>query len=83
MDKDLAQCSKYKAFARTYEKITGRCRDMVDDGFTLLKEVDYLFNYLEHVACVSKKLTKVQWHTESSRISSIKKYFKEISTYYK
>lgn len=83
MDKYLAQCSKYKAFARTYEKITGRCRDMVDDGFTLLQEVDYLFNYLEHVACVSKKLTKVQRHTESSRVSLIKKYFKEISMHYK
>lgn len=82
MDKYLAQCSKYKAFARTYEKITGRCRDMVDDGFTLLQEVDYLFYYLEHVACVSKKLTKVQQRTESTRNSLIKKYFKEISTHY-
>lgn len=78
----LAQCSKYKAFARTYEKITGRCRDMVDDGFTLLQEVDYLFNYLEHVACVSKNLTIVQQRTEFSRNSLIKKYFKKISTHY-
>lgn len=83
MDKYLAQCSKYKAFAGTYEKITGRCRDMVDDSFTLLQEVDYLFNYLEHVVCVSKKLTKVQQRTESSRNSLIKKYFKEISMHYK
>ena len=82
MDKYLAQCSKYKAFARTYEKITGRCRDMVDDGFTLLQEVDYLFNYLEHVACVSKNLTIVQQRTEFSRNSLIKKYFKKISTHY-
>lgn len=77
MDKYLAQCSKYKAFARTYEKVTGRCRDMVDDGFTLLQEVDYLFNYLEHVACVSKNLTIVQQRTEFSRNSLIKKYFKK------
>lgn len=77
MDKYLAQCSKYNAFARTYEKITGRCQDMVDDGFTLLQEVDYLFNYLEHVACISKKLTKVQRHTESSRISLIKNILKK------
>lgn len=82
MDKYLAQCSKYKAFARTYEKITGRCRDMVDDGFTLLQEVDYLFNYLEHVACVSKNLIIVQQRTEFSRNSLIKKYFKKISTHY-
>lgn len=82
MDKYLAQSSKYKAFARTYEKITGRCRDMVDDGFTLLQEVDYLFNYLEHVACVSKNLTIVQQRTEFSRNSLIKKYFKKISTHY-
>ncbi len=83
MDKYLAQCSIYVDFASTYEKITGRCRDMVDDGFTLFQEVDYLFNYLEHVVCVSKKLTKVQQRTERSRNSLIKKYFKEISTYYK
>lgn len=82
MDKYLAQCSKYKTFAKNYEKITGRCRDMVDDGFTLLQEVDYLFNYLEHVVCVSKELTKVQQRTESTRNTLIKKYFKEISTHY-
>ena len=82
MDKYLAQCSKYKTFAKNYEKITGRCRDMVDDGFTLLQEVDYLFNYLEHVVCVSKELTKIQQRTESTRNSLIKKYFKEISTHY-
>lgn len=82
MDKYLAQCSKYKTFAKNYEKFTGRCRDMVDDGFALLQEVDYLFNYLEHVVCVSKELTKVQQRTESTRNSLIKKYFKEISTHY-
>lgn len=83
MDKYLAQCSKYKTFAKNYENITGRCRDMVEDGFTLLQEVDYLFNYLEHVVCVSKKLTKVQQRTEFSQNSLIKKYFEEISTHYK
>lgn len=82
MDKYLAQCSKYKTFAKNYEKFTGRCRDMVDDGLALLQEVDYLFNYLEHVVCVSKELTKVQQRTESTRNSLIKKYFKEISTHY-
>lgn len=82
MDKYLAQCSKYKTFAKNYEKFTGRCRDMVGDGFALLQEVDYLFNYLEHVVCVSKELTKVQQRTESTRNSLIKKYFKEISTHY-
>lgn len=82
MDKYLAQCSKYKTFAKNYEKFTGRCRDMVDDGFALLQEVDYLFNYLEHVVCVSKELTKVQQRTESTKNSLIKKYFKEISTHY-
>lgn len=83
MDKYLAQCSRYIAFAETYENITGRYQDMVDDGFALLQEVDYLFNYLEHVVCVSKKLTKVQQRTESSRISLIEKYFNEISKHYK
>lgn len=83
VDKYLAQCSKYKAFAKTYEKITGRCQDMVDDGFTLLQEVDYLFDYLEHVACISKELTNVQKRTESSKSFLIRKYFKEISEHYK
>lgn len=83
MDKYLAQCSKYKNFAWTYEKITSRCRDMIDDGFTLLQEVDYLFDYLEHVACVSKGLVKVQRRTEYTRVSLIKRYFNEISEYYK
>ena len=63
MDKYLAQCSRYNAFAKTYEKITGRCQDMVNDGFTLLQEIDYLFDYLEHVNCVSKGLTKFQKRT--------------------
>lgn len=83
IDKYLAQCSRYIAFAETYEKITGRCQDMVTDGFTLLQEVDYLFNYLEHVVCVSNKLTEFLQRTERSRNSLIKKYFKEISTHYK
>lgn len=83
MDKYLAQCSRYNAFAKTYEKITGRCQDMINDGFTLLQEIDYLFDYLEHVNCASKGLTKVRLRTESSRVSLIKKYFKEISEHYK
>ena len=83
MDKYYAQCSRYKAFANTYESITGRCKDMIYDGFTLLQEVDYLFDYLEHVACVSKGLVKVKRRTEYSRISLIKRYFKEMSEYYK
>ncbi len=82
MDKYLAQCSRYIAFAKTYEKITGRCKDMVNDGFTLLQEVDYLFNYLEHVAYVSQKLTKVRQRTESSRNSLIDKYFEKMSANY-
>ncbi len=83
MDKYLAQCSRYIDFANTYEKITGRCQDMVADGFTLFQEVDYLFNYLEHEVCVSNELTEVQYRTKSSRNSLIKKYFKEISKHYK
>lgn len=85
MDKYLAQCSRYIDFAKTYEKVTGRCQDMVSDGFTLLQEVDYLFNYLEHESeeCVSKDLTKVHLCTESSQRALIKKYFKEISLHYK
>lgn len=85
MDKYLAQCSRYIDFASTYEKVTGRCPDMVSDGFTLLQEVDYLFNYLEHENeyCVSKELTKVHPRTKSSQRDLIIKYFKEISRHYK
>lgn len=83
MDKYLARCSRYIAFAEAYENITSRNQDMVDDGFTLLQEVDYLFNYLEHEVCVSNKLTKVRSLTVSSQISLIKRYFKEISKHYK
>ena len=84
MDKYHAQCSRFIDFAKTYEKITGRCQDMVSDGFTLLQEVDYLFNYLEHWSdnYVSKGLTKVQPRTESARNNLILKYFKEISKHY-
>lgn len=77
MDKYLAQCSRYNAFAKTYEKITGRCQDMINDGFTLLQEIDYLFDYLEHVNCASKGLTKVRLRTESSRVSLIKNISKK------
>ena len=85
MDKYLAQCSKYIDFAELYREVTGRCQDMVSDGFTLLQEVDYLFNYLEHECeeCVSKDLNKVQPRTKSSQRALIKKYFKEISRHYK
>lgn len=85
MDKYRAQCSRYIDFANTYEKVTGRCQEMVSDGFTLLQEVDYLFNYLEHedANCVSKGLTKVQPCTESVQRSLIKKYFRKISQHYR
>lgn len=85
MDKYRAQCSRYIDFANTYEKVTGRCQEMASDGFTLLQEVDYLFNYLEHedANCVSKGLTKVQPCTESVQRSLIKKYFRKISQHYR
>ena len=85
MDKYLAQCSRYIDFANIYSTVTGRCQDMVSDGFTLLQEVDYLFNYLEHEseACVSKDLKKVQRRENSFQRALIKKYFKEMSQHYK
>lgn len=84
-DKYLARCSRYIDFANIYSEVTGRCQDMASDGFTLLQEVDYLFNYLEHVceACVSKDLNEVKPRKKSSQRALIKKYFKEISLYYK
>jgi len=82
LEKYLEKCSRYIDFAGEYNRITGRCQMMVDDGFTLLQEVDYMFNYLEHVDKASKSLKKVCSRTTSSRNALIRRYFGEISEHY-
>ena len=84
-DKYDAVCEKYKEFATLYVKVTGRNQQMVTDGFTLLQEVDYLFNYLyhdhpqtpSHGQKVSRSLSQTQ------REHDIKKYFKDMCNHYK
>lgn len=84
-DKYDAICEKYKEFATLYKRVTGRNPQMVSDGFTLLQEVDYLFNYLyhdhpstpSHGQKVSRSLSQTQ------REHDIKKYFKDMCNYYK
>ena len=47
-DKYDAACEKYLEFANHYRNLTGRNPKMMQDGYTLFQEVDYLFNYLYH-----------------------------------
>lgn len=80
-DKYLAQCSIFQKFADKYKEVTGRNQQMVKDGFTLLQEVDYLFNYLEHVLKVSKNQTKPAKFTGKPE-ERILRYFKIMSKTY-
>lgn len=82
MDRYHEKCSRYIEFAEKYNQITGRCQAMVKDGFTLLQEVDYLFNYLEHEDGISKSLDQVQSRKSSEQSSLVKRYFKKISNHY-
>ena len=83
-DKYDAICEKYHEFAELYEKITGRNKRMVADGYTLLQEVDYLFNFLyhDHPQIPSNGQKVVRHLTIPQREKAIKKYFKDMCNYY-
>ena len=83
-DKYDALCEKYKEFAKLYEKVTGRNPQMVKDGYTLLQEVDYLFNYLshDHPDKPSHEQKEVRQLTDKQREKAIIKYFKDMSRHY-
>ena len=83
-DKYEALCEEYIKFATLYEKITGRNIKMKNDGFTLLQEVDYLFNFLyhDHPRKPSRNQKKRRILTDEQREKEIKKYFKEMSDRY-
>ena len=83
-DKYDAICEKYHEFAELYEKITGRNKRMIVDGYTLLQEVDYLFNFLyhDHPQMPSNGQKEVRHLTISQREKAIKKYFKDMCDYY-
>lgn len=83
-DKYDALCEKYIHFANLYEKITGRNPKMVKDGFTLLQEVDYLFNYLyhDHPQTPSHGQEVTRQISEKQREKEVKKYFKDMCAHY-
>ncbi|MBE6271821.1 MAG: hypothetical protein E7101_12895 [Prevotella ruminicola] len=83
-DKYDAICEKYKDFACLYEKTTGRNQQMVSDGFTLLQEVDYLFNYLYHdhpnTPSHGQKVARIL--NSQQKVKEIKQYFRDMCAYY-
>lgn len=84
-DKYEALCEKYKTFANLYERITGRNSQMVADGYTLLQEVDYFFNYLyhDHPKTPSHGLMKPRQLSNIQRENAIRGYYKDMCAYYK
>lgn len=83
-DKYEALCEKYFEFAHLYESITGRNHKMVKDGFTLLQEVDYFFNFLyhDHPKTPSHGQETPRSISDEQRNKEIKKYFTEMCNYY-
>lgn len=83
-DKYDAICEKYMDFAKRYEKVTGRNQKMVADGYTLLQEVDYLFNYLyrDHPKKPSHEQFEERQLDNSQRKKEIRKYFKDMCKQY-
>ena len=83
-DKYEAICEKYKSFAALYESITGRNQKMVADGYTLLQEVDYLFNFLyhDHPKTPSHGQNQPRKLSDKQKEKAIKTYFKEMCDYY-
>ena len=83
-DKYDAKCEQYREFAQLYVQLTGRNQQMVNDGFTLLQEIDYLFNFLYHEykgkSAKGQKVT-VQ-RSASQRKKIITTYFKKMCNYY-
>lgn len=83
-DKYDALCETYKSFANLYEQITGRNPQMVADGYSLLQEIDYLFNFLyhEHPKTPSYGQKEPRNLTDIQRGNAIRKYYKDMCDYY-
>lgn len=83
-DKYDALCEKYIEFAHLYERVTGRNQKMVNEGYTLLQEVDYMFNYLchDHPDTPSHGQKEPRHLTEMQKEKAIKKYFKDMCNHY-
>ena len=84
MDKYGILCDKYNQFSQIYEQITGRNKQMRQDGYTLFQEVDYFFNYLlhDHPNTPSKGQNKERQLTAKQRDREILFYFKQMSNHY-
>ena len=83
-DKYDAACEKYKDFALLYDRLTGRNPKMVKDGYTLLQEVDYLFNYLyhDHPNTPSHGQKTQRTITTAKRDKEILKYYQDMCDWY-
>ncbi len=83
-DKYDAACEKYVDFANLYNRLTGRNPKMVKDGYTLLQEVDYLFNYLyhDHPNTPSHGIKSPRSLTPAKRDKEILRYFKDMCDWY-
>lgn len=83
-DKYDALCEKYKDFAFLYEKITGRNQQMVKDGYTLMQEIDYLFNFLyhDHPDIPSNRQIHAKSLTNNQKEKAIKRYFNDMKLHY-
>lgn len=83
-DSYSAKCEMFKKFAEEYEQLTGRVKAMKDDKFTLLQEVDFLFNYLYHEDPdkPSAKLQSAEDLTSEERKKRIIKYHALLEEHY-
>ena len=83
-DKYDAACEQYWNFANLYSELTGRNPKMVNDGFTLMQEIDYLFNYLfhDHPKVSSKGCLEPRKLSPQKREQEILKYFKDMCKAY-
>ncbi len=83
-DKYDAACEKYNDFAQLYKKLTNRNPKMVKDGFTLLQEVDYFFNYLyhDHPSTPSHGQKAPRPVSDARRDKDILRYFKDMCDWY-
>ncbi len=83
-DKYDAACEKYVDFANRYKSLTGRNPKMEKDGYTLLQEVDYLFNYLyrDHPNTPSRGINTPRALTSARMDKEILRYFHDMCSWY-
>lgn len=84
VDRYDALCQKYNQFAQLYSQVTNRNPQMVSDGYTLLQEVDYFFNYLyhDHPQRPSHDQNDARQLTSKQLKAEIQKYYNSMCKYY-